>query len=409
MSSMSRIDFTLHNALTQWGSGPFAMVTVAILMVLGYFYLQGDWRLASRGRRWPRRRTVAFLAGLVAIDLALQSPVATLAGSYFQAHVVQHLLLMVVAPAFLALGAPSTLFLQTARRKNKSRWLGLLRSRWFEVLSHPVPVWFLYFGLMFVFFLSPLINVAMLHMALMDLINVVFLLGGCLYWWPMIGIDPIVHWKMDYGARMVNAMIGAAPETFLGIAIMSDRSPIASMYTLASTHTGGGMLWASTEIATLGAFLPIFIQWMRSEERAGARADAAQDRAGQVVVRSPEDGGRGTGPEEGALRAPGRTTGPGLDGPLSAWELAWLAKTGSIPYAPAVGGSARPPAADGPRDGLGGRDRLPLALRERTINARNQDLQAEAEVVAVAQDGAPHRPASSPVQDPSGGIARGRR
>ena len=126
-------------------------------------------------------------------------------------------------------------------------------------------MWFLYFGIMFAFFLSSLINLAMHHMALMDLLNVIFLLGGCLYWWPMVGADPIVHWKMGYGARMVNILLGGPPEVILGLVILSARTPIASMYSLASTHAGGGLLWISTEFAVIAGFIPIFWQWSRSD------------------------------------------------------------------------------------------------------------------------------------------------
>ena len=80
---------------------------------------------------------------------------------------------MVVAPPLLALGAPSTLLLQTAGRGTKKRWLTVLRSRPFSVLTFPVLVWFFYFGAMFAFFLSPLVNIAMHHMDLMDAFNAV--------------------------------------------------------------------------------------------------------------------------------------------------------------------------------------------------------------------------------------------
>ena len=133
---------------------------------------------------------------------------------------------------------------------------------------------------MIVFFLSPLINVAMHHMDLMDAINVLFLLGGTLYWWPMVGIDPIMHWKMNYGGRMLNILLGTGIEAFLGVAILASSHPIASMYSLPSTHSGGALLWVSTEFVTLGAFLPIFIQWMHSEERIASRYESTIDRDG---------------------------------------------------------------------------------------------------------------------------------
>jgi putative copper resistance protein D len=329
---MNKVQFSLHTALTAWQWGPFSICVTVALVAIGYGYLRADWSLAGRGRRWPGRRTAAFLAGLVAVDLALQSPVATFTGSYFQAHVTQHLLLMVVAPPLLALGAPSTLLLQTASRANKKRWLAVLRSRPFAVASHPVLVWFFYFGAMFAFFLSPLLNFAMGHMAVMDVINLTFLLGGTFYWWPMVGLDPIVHWKMGFGARIANLALGVPFEAFLGIAIMSQRAPIASMYTVASTRAGGALLWAATEVATFAGMVPIFLQWMRADDRAGRRADARAPRA-------PAPARADLGPAELALAGDasvttsllGERARPLFQPGNASWEAMWRAKAGYVP------------------------------------------------------------------------------
>lgn len=321
------VTFTLHNALTRWNLGPFSLAVLAVLVAMAVWYLRADWALAARGRRWSGWRTAAFLGGLLATALAFASPVATLAGTYFQAHVVQHLLLMVAAPPLAALGAPSTLLLQTASRRTKERWLRVLRSGPFALLTHPLTAWALYFGTMFAFFLTSLVNVAMHHMALMDLINVLFLLGATVYWWPMVGVDPIIHWRMEHGARMFNILLGSGVEAFLGVALVNEAHPVASMYTLGSTRSGGALLWVATELITVGAFLPIFFQWMRSEDRAGARADARGARAAGLTV-------PGALPESPEVAARTRRDGaaPVAAGAArSAWEEAWLARTGSLP------------------------------------------------------------------------------
>lgn len=278
---MHRVEFTLHNSLTAWQFGPFQLLVLAGVVALAAWYLRADWKLATRARSWSRKRTAAFMSGLVCVDLALQSPVSSYTGTYFQAHILQHLLLMVVGPPLLALGAPSTLLLQTASRAGKQRWLAVLHSKPFAVISHPLAAWVLYYGAMYMFFLTPAVGFAMDHMALMDVINLGFLGGATLFWWPTIGIDPVPRWKMGYGARMLNLFIGVPVETWLGIALMNEsRLTVhadAPMYTLASVHTGGSLLWVFSELASAGAILPIFIQWMRSEDRKAARADAALD------------------------------------------------------------------------------------------------------------------------------------
>jgi putative copper resistance protein D len=373
---MAHVGFSLHNALTQWEFSAFPVCVVVLLAAVAVWYLRADWRLAARGRRWSGWRTASFMAGLVAIDLALQSPVAAMTGTYFQAHVLQHLLLMVVGPPLLALGAPSTLLLQSSSRRTKQRWLHVLRSIPFAAISHPVVVWALYYGAMFVFFLTGLLNYAMLHMWLMDAINVGFLFGATLFWWPMVGIDPIIHWKMSYPARMLNILLGSGVEAFLGVAILNSHKPLASMYTLASSKTGGGILWAATEVVTLGAFVPIFMQWMRSEQRIAVRSDA---RGGSSLSFVGTGTGReGYGSAAGARAGGGiaaiATTSPsvrataaaaaaaaaaavgaprdrnGVVSPvpisqLTAWEYAWLARTGTVPSRFVV-----PDHAPGPED-----------------------------------------------------------
>ena len=404
---MAHVGFSVHNALTQWEFTAFPVCVAAVLVAIAVWYLRADWRLAARGRRWSGWRTASFMTGLVAIDLALQSPVAAMTGTYFQAHVIQHLLLMVVGPPLLALGAPSTLLLQTCSRRLKQRWLSVLRSPPFAAISHPIVAWALYYGAMFVFFLTPILNYAMLHMWLMDLINVGFLFGATLFWWPMVGIDPIIHWRMSYPARMLNILLGSGVEAFLGVAILNSHKPLASMYTLGSSRTGGGILWAATEVVTLGAFVPIYLQWMHAEQRVAVRSDArgggslslvgvgsadsrSQDGRESAAQRGHEGAVRLNGVDEisasdrelggqrgrsradsvrpgvsglppgslspasiaaRAAAAAGRgATNSGLDVPISqltAWEYAWLARTGNVPrrfvvpdYAPDADGGA---------------------------------------------------------------------
>ncbi len=184
---------------------------------------------------------------------------------------------MVVAPPLLAMGAPMTLILQTSSRRTKSFCLRVLNSKPFMAISHPVPVWFLYYGVMFVFFLTPLLGFAMEHMALMDVINVFFLAGATLFWWPIIGLDPIPHWSMGYGAKLANLAIGVPVEAFLGVALLNESRTVAPMYTLASTHAGGGLLWVFAELFAVAAMIPILAQWMRAEDRKAAREDARLD------------------------------------------------------------------------------------------------------------------------------------
>ncbi len=291
---------TGHTILTAWQSSPFAFAIAASVLLAAALYLVGVHRLSARGRHWSPWRTVSFLAGLVSVELALGSSVAVLSGETFTAHVTQHLLLMVVGPPLLALGAPMTLLLQTSSRRVKTLALKALHSVPFAVLSHPITVFFLYYMSMFAFFLTPALGYAMEHMWLMDLINLGFFAGATLFWWPMVGLDPIPRWQLSPGFKMINLLIGVPFESFLGIALLMKTTAAATMYTVGTTHAGGGLLWAATEIATVAAMVPIFIQWSQADARLAKRIDARID-AGQEI-RAPAMEGHGLAATMRALR-----------------------------------------------------------------------------------------------------------
>jgi hypothetical protein len=195
----------------------------------------------------------------------------------------------------------------------------------------------------------------------MDAINLAFLLGGTFYWWPMVGLDPIVHWKMGYGARLANLALGVPFEAFLGIAIMSQRAPIASMYTVPSTRAGGALLWAATEVATFTGMVPIVLQWVRADDRAGRRADDRATRTASAPLRPRADqapANLASGDlalADLALAREPRATAPLLGEkvrPLfqpgnSSWEAMWRAKAGFVPSSRSEG---RPRSA-GDQDG----------------------------------------------------------
>ena len=278
----------LAHALTSWSTGWFGICTGLVLVNLAVWYLRAAAEVRRKGRRWGVGRTVSFLLGLVAIEVAIGWFVAPWSMTSFAWHISQHLLLMVVAPPLLALGAPSTLVLQTAPKRIRATWLEVLHSPPFAVLTHPVVVWFLYYGAMFVFFLSPALADAMNDMALMDLWNVGFLVGACCFWWPMVGLDPIPRWRMGFGLRFVNLLIGIPFESFLGIALLGMKKPVAPMYSLDSTHLGAGILWAATELLTAAAMVPVFVQWSRADLRQARRDDARLDRPVQAAAAGPD-------------------------------------------------------------------------------------------------------------------------
>ncbi|MDQ6782172.1 MAG: cytochrome c oxidase assembly protein [Actinomycetota bacterium] len=289
-----------HSVVAGWDSGPFALGVGVVVAASAVCYLRAAHRRSARARAradqqgdrallprpWPWARSLAFLAGLAVIEIALGSSVATLSDSHFPAHILQHLSLMMVAPPLLALGAPMTLALQTTSRPTKRRLLRALHSPGFGVITHPVLVFFAYYVSMFAFFLSPALGYAMNHMWLMDIWNVFFFAGATLFWWPMVGTDPIPRWNMSPGFKLLNLMIGVPFESFLAIALLMKADTVAPMYSVSSTHTGAGILWVLSELLTVAAIAPVFVQWTRADARLAQRIDARLD-AGESLSPPP--------------------------------------------------------------------------------------------------------------------------
>ena len=236
MPGMRYIPLDSHSVLTQWQFSPFPLLVLAAVVVTAAWYLRARSLLVARGRRWRWTRTVSFLAGLVALDLALQSPVATFTMEFFQAHVVQHLLLMVVAPPLLAMGAPMTLALQTSDRDTKVRLLGILNSTPFRWMTHPLPVAAAYYFTMFAFFLTFALGFAMDHMWVMDLINVGFFFASTLFWWPIVGPHPGRRLTEPLAvAYLLSACLAC---TLLGVSIAFSPVRVCSAYGHAADPLG---------------------------------------------------------------------------------------------------------------------------------------------------------------------------
>ena len=151
--------------------------------------------------------------------------------------------------------------------------LRILHSKVFEAATFPAAVAILSYGLMLGYFLSGFYTYSEEHPLVVGITNVVFLVSGCLYWWPVVGLDPS-RWKLSFPAKLGYLATGIPVTTFLGLGLVSARYSIdPAIHTLADTHAGGGALWVLSELFTLSAMGAILVQLMHSDQRAAARYD----------------------------------------------------------------------------------------------------------------------------------------
>ncbi len=266
----------------------FEPAAAAGILLAWWWYLAAIRRMALRGRRWSSGRLAWFTAGLLVIAVATQSGIGGVDTTSFSAHVIQHLLLGMLAPVLLALGAPVTLALQASDRRTRSFLLRVLHSRPLSALTHPVTAWALFGGSMFALYFTSLYERTLHNTALHDLVHVHFVAVGCLFFWPLVGIDPTPH-RLPHPARLLFVLVALPFHTILGVALITQQRLVAPGITLADQQAGAGILWSAGEALGLVAMFVVAFQWMAAEEREAARLDRQLDQALDRAVDPPRE------------------------------------------------------------------------------------------------------------------------
>jgi putative copper resistance protein D len=266
---------------------PGSWLTLALLVVAG-LYLYGVWRLRARGDRWPVARTVAFLGpGLGGIAAVTLTGLAAYDDLLLSAHMVQHMVLSMLAPIFLALGAPVTLALRTLRRGPRRVLLAVLHSRVARVLTFPLFAYGLFVVTPFVLYFSGLYRLSMRYDVVHELVHLHFLAVGCLFFWPLLGVDPLPG-RWPYPARALLMFLSTPFHTVLGLTVMQSHDLVGGDWypslhlpwadPAADQRLAGAILWIGGELVSVTMLAVLVVQWMRDAEREARRIDRQLDR-----------------------------------------------------------------------------------------------------------------------------------
>ncbi|MEN3361575.1 MAG: hypothetical protein V7637_5557 [Mycobacteriales bacterium] len=296
--------FTVARVLTATTIDP---VPAALLLLAAGLYLAGQWRLWQRGDRWSGWRSASWLVGgLGSIGFATMSGLAAYDDKLFSAHMAQHMILSMVAPVFLALGAPVTLALRTLPPRPRGLLLAALHSRAARLLTFPPIGWALFVGTPFALYFSGWYEATLRHAWLHELLHIHLVVIGCLFLWPLIGLDPVPG-KVSHPLRFLLIFAALPFHAILGISIMGSQALIAGdFYTalhlswsnpVSDQRVGGGLLWASGDLVGLLLLGAVAVQWMRASEREAAREDRRLDRlAARAAADDGADAGTGAMP-----------------------------------------------------------------------------------------------------------------
>ena len=255
--------------LTHWTLAP----PLATLTALAAAYAIG----VRRARRWPPARTGAFAAGLAVLAVALLSGVDTWADRLQSVHMLQHMLLLLVAPPLLCAGAPVSLALRTMR--SRRRLAAVVR----RAPVHPAGGLVVLAATMLAVHLTPLYEA---RGALHDLEHIWLVTAGLLFWAPLVGADPAPH-RAGAGGRIAVTLAAMAPMGALS-AVLITAPPRSAAYAASAAAAGvdpaadqraaavvmwvgGGLVMTVAVLALAGTALWREEARMRRREAVGAR------------------------------------------------------------------------------------------------------------------------------------------
>lgn len=264
------------NLLLSWEWRPEVL---SVLLFLGVTYGLGWWRLRRSGHRGLANgwRLAAYLSGLMAVALALLSAIDALQSLLFTMHMVQHELLMMVAPPLLLLANPFPFLLwglPTGLRRAVGRLFGqgALFRRVLYRLTAPWLSWALYVATLWLWHYPAAYDAALRYGWIHDLEHLSFFITALLFWWHVTGAAPHIRAPLGYGVRMGYVLAGLAQNEILAVGISLAGRPFYTYYETVPRLWGlsvlddqrlggvimwipGGMMYALTVIILLARLL----------------------------------------------------------------------------------------------------------------------------------------------------------
>ncbi|GAA5201557.1 cytochrome c oxidase assembly protein [Arthrobacter gyeryongensis] len=296
---------TLDRVLA-WHPQPVPVLPLLVLLLLA-LYGCGVLVLRSRGVRWPAVRSIWWFLGLATVLSVTATGIEGYGMELFSIHMIQHMVLNMLAPVFLVMGAPVTLLLRAlpagagGRGSLRRGVLRVLHSRAAAVLMHPAVTFALFITSLYGLYFTPVFDYLMGTWWGHNLMLVHFLLVGFIYFWGIIGVDPSPR-KSRGGLRAkagpvlpVLELAATAPfHAFFGVVVMMSTALLVRFYTtpvpgwhvspLADQAAGGGIAWGFTELPTLLVLGVLVVKWQKSDQRTTGAADRRASREGDTEL-----------------------------------------------------------------------------------------------------------------------------
>ena len=261
------------NLWLAWTLDPLLLISLALLLGV-YFYALGPLR-----RRWgvaepvDRAKVAWFVIGWLVLALALLSPLDTLGDEFlFSAHMIQHMLIAIVAPPLLLLGIPAWMVAPLFKRETVRR-----AARW---VAHPVVAFGIFQADIWLWHAPALYDLTLANDTVHIIEHLSFFLFGLLYWLPVMSPTPAIP-RMSKGFAILYLFVGCQPMVALGALLTFAAQPLYQPYVeaprvwglspLADQQLGGLIMWLPSNIPYLIALSVIFFQWLAERDHGRAR------------------------------------------------------------------------------------------------------------------------------------------
>ena len=268
-------------------------IPIYLVMIAAVWYLRVRRRAqAARSRPMvPRRRVASYLGGLTLVLFTVFGPIAAYDGTFLTLHMVQHFILITIAPPLILAGAPMTLWLvASGTERRRCTIYPVLHSATFRAITHPLVGLALFAAVPTLWYVTPAFEESLGNAPLHFAGYAIFLIAGIHYWWPIVGANP-TQWNLAYPVRMVYLLALVPIHAFLGLLFHEPDNVIYERLAeiprtwgpsaLLDQHVAGAFMFIGGEVLGLIAMLLVAFQWARYEERLGRRLDAADDRGNE--------------------------------------------------------------------------------------------------------------------------------
>ena len=245
----------------------------AVLAAVVYLALAGRHGRVT-GCRWPRHRSVCWVLALGVIGVCLNGPVAGYAELLFWVHMVQHLLLIMVAPLLLIAARPGGLLAAASRRGRDGPDDGAAPGRARRWATGPLLGLTFYTAVVVLTHLTGFQQVSATHPAVRGLELGLFLVSGILYLGPAVGPERPGR-SLPYLLRFLLLGVGMGADTLVGVVLMLTSRPLVPAYStgrdwgpaaLADQQLAGAVMWFGGDLLMMLLMIAVAVRWGRATD-----------------------------------------------------------------------------------------------------------------------------------------------